>query len=157
MCMGPKIAGAILLTAILAGCAQTQNSASEGKLISPPQAVFMAATAAPEMVPGDFALQVRAAGRADGNVYLNSELDYRDQRNLSIAIAPLAQADLEKRYGQPPDQFFSGKAIVVHGAARRVKIFFLADGLPTDKYYYQTHVAVYDASQIALAEPSQPK
>jgi len=139
---GFKIAGTILLAAVLAG---------------PAQAVFLAATAAPEMVTGAFALQVRAAGRAEDNVYLNSELDYRDQRNLSIAITPLAKLDLEKRYGQPPDQFFIGKDIVVHGAARRMKIIFLADGQPTDKYYYQTHVVVYDASQITIAEPSQPK
>jgi hypothetical protein len=109
------------------------------------------------MVPGAFALHVQAAGRANGNVYLNSELDYRDQRNLSIALQPLAIADLEKRFGQPPDQFFIGKDIVVGGAARRVKIFFVADGSPTDKYYYQTHVVVYDANQIRIANTPQPK
>ncbi len=101
-------------------------------------------------MPGRFALHVQSAGRQDGNIYLNSELDYRDQRNLTVAIMPAAIEALTRRYGQPPDQFFAGKNIVVDGAARRMKIVFMADDAPSDKYYYQTHVAVEQADQIRI-------
>lgn len=119
-------------------------------LTSPEAAIHDANAKAPQAVPGRFVLHVRSAGRQDGNVYLNSELDYRDQRNLTVAIMPAAIDALAQRYGQPPDAFFLGKNIVVDGAARREKIVFMTNGMPSDKYYYQTHVVVERDDQIRL-------
>jgi len=119
-------------------------------LTSPEAAIHEANAQAPQAVPGRFALHVQSAGRQDGNVYLNSELDYRDQRNLTVAIMPAAMGALARRCGQPPDQFFLGKNIVVDGAARREKIVFMANGMPSDKYYYQTHIVVERGDQIRL-------
>jgi hypothetical protein len=147
-----RLFGPVLLAALLTASALAQDRRDE-KILSPQQAVMMAAGG--ETVWGKFGLHVQAAGRADGKLFLNSELDYRDQRNLSIAIAPQAIIDLEKRTSQPPDQFLLGKDIAVSGAARRVKITFLSDGKPSDKYHYQTHVPVYDARQIEIVD--QPK
>ena len=96
----------------------------------------------------DFTLRVRATGRAGGILYLNSEADYRDQRALTIAVLPSAQAALRVRYGPEPDAYLRGRAIRVRGRARRVRSNFMDDGQPTGKYYYQTHVRVTDADQI---------
>lgn len=96
---------------------------------------------------------VRATGRERGRVYLNSERDYRDQRNLTISIDPATSKALERRLGSRPDDFFKGKLIEVRGAAERVRIGFFEDGKPTGLYYYQTHVRVRDPNQIILAAP----
>ncbi len=123
----------------------------DGETLTTPEAAIHEANAqAPQAVPGRFALHVQSAGRQDDNVYLNSERDYRDQRNLAVEVLPAASDALARRYGQPPDQFFVGKNIVVDGAARRVKIVFMAHGMPSDKYYYQTHVVVEREDQIRL-------
>ncbi len=144
-------AGCVLL---LSGCSTAQlppPNALSGD-ISPREAVVAAADAAPRSVPGTFALLVRATGRGGRRVYLNSELDYRDQRNVTVNIDPGAAAALERRFGAPADEFFRGKFIRVRGAARRVRIHFITDGRPTGLYYYQTHVAVGDADQITVVE-----
>lgn len=143
-----------LLPLLLAACA-THPDARLGAAdtIIPSEAVMRAADAAPQGVRGTFAMQVRASGVDHGITYLNSEKDYRDQRNLSIAVAPQAAQALEARFHAPLSQALVGQDIVVHGAARRVKIWFSSQGQPTDKYYYQTHVVVETADQLQLAAP----
>lgn len=83
-------------------------------------------------------------------LHLNSETDYHDQRNLTITVLPAAEAGLAARLGKPPIEAMVGRDIVVTGRARRVRIVFFDDGKPTDNDYYQTHVVVSDADQIAL-------
>jgi hypothetical protein len=122
--------------------------------VTPRQAIERAADAAPAGVDGTFTLQVRAVGVQDGILYLNSERDYRDQRNLSIDIPPSVAAALLAKYGSPPMTFLMGKHIAVTGQARRVTIWFQCDGKATDKYYYQTHVELHDASQIEILPES---
>lgn len=139
------IAGALAFVAC--GCASV---ADEG-VLTPPEAVFRAAGAAPAGVHAIFVMPVRAAGRDGGRIYLNSERDYRDQRNLSISIGPRAAAALAARHGAAPDAFFPGRRIRVTGAARRVRIDFRDSARrPTGLYYFQTHVDVESADQIAL-------
>jgi hypothetical protein len=140
-----------LIGALLAGCAASADRPSRADpAMGPVEAIVRAAEAAPRPVPGWFAMTVRATGVDDGWTYLNSELDYRDQRNLSIAIAPAAARALALQYGAPPHPWFQGRTIRVAGRAERVKIAFTAGGRPTDKYYYQTHVRVYAADQIRV-------
>lgn len=138
----------LLLTAIVTGAGAADFT--DDTLIDPEKAIHEANAQAPALIPGHFALRVQAAGRQEDRIFLNSETDYRDQRNLTIAIEPAAIAALAARYGAPPDQFFLGKNIVVDGAAQRVKITFFASGRPTGKYYYQTHVVVDQPDQIRL-------
>ena len=118
--------------------------------IDPSSAVQLAAAAPRDGVTGVFALTVRAVGRDGHGVYLNSEADYHDQRNLTVALAPSVAVQLEERLGGTLEQRLRGRAIQVSGTARRTKIVFLADGKPTGKYYYQTHVRVTDAARIQL-------
>lgn len=117
----------------------------------PRDAIFLAADAAPRSLPGRFLLLVKASDRSGEKVYLNSEKDYRDQRSLNIIIQPNAARDLQMRHGQAPDRFFVGKQILVTGEAERAKIWFAsANGVVSDKYYYQTHVVVRSADQIQI-------
>jgi hypothetical protein len=119
--------------------------------IKPAEAVQQAAAAAPAGVSGVFPLTVQATGSQDGFIYLNSELDYRDQRNLSIALTAKAAQQLQAQLGSSPEVALKGHRIIVSGVAKRVTIRLSQDGKPTDKYYYQTHVLASDARQIELA------
>ena len=105
---------------------------------------------------GTFGMFVRSTGQSGGHVFLNSEVDYRDPRNLSIDIDMRATKLLRKQVGATPDQFYKDKWIVVRGTVRRVPIVFLDDrGRGTGKYYFQTHVFVREPGQIAIA-PANP-
>jgi hypothetical protein len=133
---------------LVAACTAAEYGAG---LITPEEAVMAAASAAPQGIAGTFALTVRGVGTQDGRFYLNSQPDYRDQRNLTIDIDPSVERTLESRLGASPLCYFAGRSIIVTGVAQRVKIFFISDGQFTDKYYYQTHVRVSYPEQIRLA------
>ena len=128
----------------------TAAPAPAGELISPVQAIYSAAKVAPDGIKARFGLLVQASGHQDGNVYLNSELDYRDQRNLTVAIASRAIGEFKAKYASDPEVFFKGKRIAVDGVARRVTIFIGLNGRKTDKFYYQTHVIVKSVEQIQI-------
>lgn len=147
-----KMKGFMLALVLLSisGCATTQPGLGKRYWVQPSQAVQLAAAAAPRGVAGTFSLTVKSTGSQNGLVFLDSEFDYRDQRNLSIALTTGTARQLLKRLGLSSVVALKGKHILVHGVARRVKIVFIANGRPTDKYYYQTHVRVSHASQIVL-------
>ena len=138
-----------LVIALAAGCASPPPKSESSRWIDPSQAVQLAAASARTGVTGVFAMTVKATGKTT-RVHLNSELDYRDQRNLSIAVEPAAAEELALQLGSPPEIALKGKQILVTGTAKRTKIVFISDGKPTNKYYYQTHVSVTKASQIQL-------
>jgi hypothetical protein len=118
--------------------------------IAPAEAIQRAAEAAPTGVPGIFAMHVQATGTQDGCAYLNSELDYRDQRNLTVAISPNAAKAMAAKLGASPLDYYKGKVILVHGSAYRTKIRITVDHRYTGKYYYQTHVRVMDPAQVEV-------
>jgi hypothetical protein len=127
--------------------------AQQAVRITPRQAVMAAADVAPNGVGGIFAMRVSATGRAGERVYLNSEADYRDQRNLTINIAPEAARALARRHEAQLDVVFRGHRIEVQGVAQRTRIDFLnSRRRPTGLYYYQTQVAVDDADQIRIVD-----
>lgn len=121
--------------------------------IKPQKAVMRAAAAGPQGVSGVFEMTVRATGHAGGRVFLNSETDYRDPRNLSIAMNERTAAALRDKLGATSDDYFVGRKIFVRGTALKVKVWFTDDaGRATDKYYYQTHVPVADAVQVSVRD-----
>ncbi len=142
------IAAILLLPLALGGCASVPDGSSQW--IAPSDAVQLAAAAAPRAVRGQFHLRVQNTGSQNGNVYLNSERDYRDQRNLTVTLTPHAIEQYTRLTGQDPLQAFRNQDIVVSGAAARVRIGFFIDGKPSDKYYYQTQLVVDDTSQIRV-------
>lgn len=115
--------------------------------IEPYAAIWMAAQAAPRAAPGVFGLQVRAVDVDQGRGYINSETDYRDPRNVTVRLEPGALAML----GPEPRAVLARQLrqhLRVQGAVQRTRIDFLADGQPSGKYYYQTHIQVTDLAQI---------
>jgi saccharopine dehydrogenase-like NADP-dependent oxidoreductase len=121
--------------------------------IKPEKAVMRAAAAAPEGVNGVFEMTVRATGHAQGKFFLNSQSDYRDPRNLSVAMTEQTAVELRQRVGATSDSFFMDRKIFVKGMARQVKVYFTdSDGHVSDKYYYQTHVPVAAAVQISVRD-----
>jgi len=140
----------VLLVALMATACSTRLPADEARWLQPPQAIQLAADAAPRGVAGVFVMRVKAVGATDHVVYLNSETDYRDQRNLTVAVSPAAARQLEARLGAPLARALDRQRILVRGAARRVRIDFVSEDVPSGKYYYQTQVRVTDAAQIQL-------
>lgn len=140
---------ALVFILLLAGCAST-TSTSSPVFSDPMQIIKAAADSAPKGVPGQYTLQIVATGSQGRYVYLNTEDDYRDQRAITVALHPKIIAQLSAKYGMSPQEYFVNKAIVVDGEAQRVKIVFISDGKPTNKYYYQTHIRLMDISQLEV-------
>lgn len=145
LCGGPMVTRAL----------KAMRTSGKGARIPAGAAVMMAADKAPAAVPGLFVISVQASGRSGEGLFLNSEKDYRDQRNLSVHLLPKAQEELRRRYRQEPDTMFNGMVIQVLGWAQRTKIGFFANGQPSGSFYYQTHVVVDSADQIEVLE-NQP-
>ncbi len=144
-----------LLAAAAVGCAQAPPPPSSAEVAGAQAAISAASRAAPGGARGSYVMRVRGTGRADGNTYLNSETDYRDQTNLTIALTPASLAGLKARYGDPPERALQGRMVRVDGVARRVRVEFLANGRPTGKYYFQTHVDVAAADQLTLFDDAR--
>lgn len=143
---------AVLGLLCLAGCVTTQEtpaSAPAPARVTPVQAI-MAAAENPGGLSGVFRLQVKGAGWQQGTFYLNSEADYRDQRCLTIALSPSVARELQTRFGTDLATAFVGKTIEVSGTAQRVTVWFMNNGVRTEKYYYQTHVPVRDLAQLVV-------
>ena len=101
-------------------------------------------------VRGEFLVTVRSLGSDRDRSFLNSERDYRDQRNLTIEMPTTMLPALERRLGVAFKDLQS-RRLVVTGVARRVRVDFIGDGRPTGKYYYQTHVRVDSPTQLSFA------
>jgi hypothetical protein len=142
------VAFVLLLASCQSGPLAPNLSAAPG--MTAVQAVLTAADSAPRGVPGNFALVVRRAAMVGPRLFLNSEADYRDQRNLSVAIQPHALPGLRQRLGKNLRAALVGRDIRVRGVARRVRIGIFENGKPTQLYYYQTHVSVDSADQISV-------
>jgi hypothetical protein len=146
---------ALALVLVPADSLAAQTGAGS-RVLTAREAIVAAADAADSVAPaahvvrGVFELPVRATGRQDGRLYANSERDYRDQRNLTVAIEPAAEAGLRERLGGDPAAALVGRRLRVTGAAQRVTIRFSCGDGPSDKYYYQTHVRVFRADQVAV-------
>jgi hypothetical protein len=119
----------------------------------PEEAVMKAASAAPGFISAVFDFIVRGAAQVGPDFFLNSEEDYRDQRNISAALSPDVQRQLRNSFGDDLSKYFLGHHILVVGPAKRVQIFIGDVGKPSAKYYYQTHIAVVNPDQLDLSDP----
>ncbi len=142
------LCSAILLLA-LAGCAVQPDIVPAKPGLNAWDAIVLSEQAAPQAVPGLFSLHIRNADRVGDLVYLNTELDYRDRRNVTVVLTPQVMKEFAKIYpDQAPEHYFPGRSIVVNGAAVRRTIWFISEGKKTEKYYFQTHIPVWQAGQI---------
>ncbi|WP_394779540.1 hypothetical protein [Undibacterium sp.] len=135
--------------ACLLAAAVVPVHASVDEAPGPARAIALAQKAAPAPVKGVFEMDIKAVGHDRGQIYLNSEDDYRSKDNLSIHLLPSAEAELKRTLAVADlDETLKGRRIRVDGKVRQVKIWFLENGVKTDRFYYQTHVLVRDADQI---------
>ncbi len=146
-CGGNRVTYAVLKALLRSG-----YGARVAALLAP----IAAADEAPDGVPGVFVLNVQATGRSKGDLYLNSEIDYRDPRNFSVRILPKAQEELRKKFGDDFEAALKRKPVEVMGVVKRTKIMFTANGVDTGKFYYQTHLIMQSADQIELLEDRPP-
>lgn len=137
-----------LAIALLGGCSSVHRT-SQG-WIEPVEAVRMANEDPAYGVRGEFVMTVKALDSYPERSFLNSELDYRDQRNLTVRMPTSILPELEERLGVKFEDL-KGRQLVITGVARRARIDFVSDNRPTGKYYYQTHVSVDSPTQIDLA------
>lgn len=141
------------LVALVAGCSSTQNATTMEKAFAysdTMEIIRSAAESAPNGVEGDYILKIKGAGNQGKFVYLNSELDYRDPRAVTVALHPTVVPAFIEQYGANPQDYFVNKSISVSGKAQRIRINFSIQNKPSSKYYYQTHIRVTDISQIKI-------
>jgi hypothetical protein len=118
--------------------------------LRPEEAVIKAAQADVAGIVAVYEVDVVRANEVGKDIFLGTQEDYRDQRNLAIAIRPSAFKQLMTRHGAPLAEKLKGRKLLVGGRARPVRIALTEDGKPTGKYYYQTHVVVTHANQIEV-------
>ena len=138
---------------VISGCSTTslQSPISYSDSI---EVIRTAAESAPNGVEGLYTLKIKAVGSQGPYFYLNTELDYRDQRAVTVALHPSTIEQFTAKYGTSPQDYFVDKSIRVEGQAKRVRINFISQGKKTEKYYYQTHIRVTDVSQIEVINES---
>jgi len=144
----------ILLSSIiiLGGCKSTTFDTPPKVGMTAIDAIELSEEAAPKSARGIFFLSIKASGSQKQYVYLNTEQDYRDRRNVSVVLLPEFQKAFIKKYGVSPDKVLVDKSITVNSFAKRIKIYFFEDGKPTDKYYFQTHIPVKHLKQLKFCE-----
>ena len=145
---------ALLLPVLLlsAGCAHRSVTAppmTAAGLITPAEAVHAANDDPRNGISGTFLVTVRNIDLTGHGLYLNSETDYRHQANLTVWLAP-DQADALQLDNLPLERLVN-RRLLVQGTARRAKIVFSTDGIPSDKYYYQTQLRLNDPRQVRFA------
>ena len=149
----------ICMLMTLVGCAKTQTIQNEFepnrtyKNTNVMEIIRQAAEAAPKSVRGEYVLNIQASGVHRDMLYLNTELDYRDPRCVTISISPQVFKILRKRHAEYATDYYIGKKVIVNGNARRVTIGVSPEGKPPWKYYYyQTHIYVSNLSQLSVLE-----
>jgi hypothetical protein len=146
----------LALLVLVPGCTTIVPTPPAPADIDPVRAVLDAA-ASPEGVTGVFRMEVRGTTRQGDWLYLNSEADYRDQRCLTIAIPSPIARDIEKLLQGDPAVLLKGRTIRVMGTAKRTTIWFFANGVRTDSFYYQTHVIVRELEQFEIVADGTPR
>ncbi len=104
---------------------------------------------APKGLKGEFVLTIKNSGKQNSRIYLNTQEDYRDRRNITVTLNPSFQKQFHAQYNTDIRNYYEDQTILVKGVAKRVKIWVTASGRKPTKYYFQTHIVVNDLSQIS--------
>ncbi|TQF70651.1 hypothetical protein [Pseudoalteromonas luteoviolacea] len=129
-------------TLLLGACSSTYNLDQTMDLIAATE------ENAPNGVQGTFQFEIKAGDKIRGEVFLNTQEDYRDRRSITIALTPEVVKEFIRKEGLTPNVYFIGKKVEVTGEAKREKIAFFSRGKKTSKYYFQTHITVDSLDQI---------
>lgn len=140
----------ILSIWVLSACNSTHEIASKSEVTNIIQLIEIAKRRYPESVRGTFQIPIKATGSQSGFVYLNSNVDYREPTNITLALAPSTIKAFTKTYNLSPDLYFKNKVVEVRGQVERIKIYKYKNGKRTKKYYFQTHIRVTSIDQIRV-------
>tara|TARA_R110000787_G_scaffold264849_3_gene370791 strand:- start:198 stop:641 length:444 start_codon:yes stop_codon:yes gene_type:complete len=140
----------LLSILVLSACTTTSGVTSNPVSTDVMRLIEQTEANAPGGVKGTFQFSIKASGIERNVVYLNTELDYRDRRNFTVALHPKTIEAFTKKYGSSPDAYFINKNIEVTGEAKQTKVWFFSNGMRTKKYYFQTHIRVKSINQIKV-------
>ncbi|MEW6997472.1 hypothetical protein AADZ86_07195 [Colwelliaceae bacterium BS250] len=140
----------LLSILVLSACTTTSNVTSNQASTDVMRLIEETEINAPDGVKGTFQFSIKASGVERKVVYLNTELDYRDRRSVTVALHPKTIAAFTKKYGSSPEVYFINKNIEVTGEAKQMKIWFFSNGIRSEKYYFQTHIRVKSINQIKV-------
>ncbi|PKH87484.1 hypothetical protein [Colwellia sp. Bg11-28] len=140
----------LLSILVLSACTTTPEVTSNLASTDVMKLIEKTAANAPNAIKGTFQVSIKASEAIRRVVYLNTELDYRDRRSITIELHPKTIAVFTKKYGLQPDEYFINKNIEITGEAEQVKIWFFSNGKRTNKYYFQTHIKVKSINQIKV-------
>jgi hypothetical protein len=140
----------LLSILVLSACSTTPATTPPSAPTDVMQLIVQSEASAPKGIKGTFQLSIKASGMENGTTYLNTELDYRDRRNITLALLPNTIAAFTAKYGSAPDTYFVNNNVEVTGEAKRFKTWFSVNGKRTDKYYFQTHINVGSIDQIKV-------
>ena len=146
--MNYKLSIALSLLFSLSGCVSMPEDSTLESELTAQDAIELSEDAAPKIAPGTFSLLIKAVGTQRQYVYLNTELDYRNRRNVSVVLLPQFQEAFMNKYGASAEAMLLNERVTVSSFAKRMQIFFYEDGKQTDKYYYQTHIPVKRLDQV---------
>ena len=140
----------ILSILILSACSSTAEVTSKSEVTDIIQLIEQAKRRFPESVRGTFKIPIKATGIQNGIVYLNSNLDYREPTNITLALAPSTIKEFAKTYNSSPSSYLKNKTLEVTGKVERIKIYMYESGKRTKQYYFQTHIKVTAIDQIRV-------
>jgi hypothetical protein len=139
-----------ILVLFLQGCSSTTPSSSSFAPTDIIKLIDVAKRRYPEPVRGTFQIPIKASGTQHGFVYLNTNVDYREPTNLTLALAPSTLKAFTDIYNTQPHEYFINKLLAVTGQVKRVKIYRYKNGKRTKKFYFQTHIKVSSVDQIKV-------
>lgn len=140
----------VLSILILCACSSTQEVASKPQVTDIIQLIEQAKRRFPEGIRGTFQIPIKATGSQHDVVYLNSNLDYREPTNITLALAPFVIEAFTSTYKSSPELYFINKTLEVTGKVERIKIYMYENGKRTKRYYFQTHIRVTSIDQIKV-------
>lgn len=142
---------AVLGTLLFLGaCSSTPESQPRPTLTNVMALIEESEASAPNGVAGTFTLKIKTVGKHQGYVYLNTEEDYRDRRNVAVRLNQQTMNEVLNSINDSPEQSLVGKIVVVTGQAKRIRIDFIHEGRTTSFYYYQTHIDINDKATISI-------
>jgi hypothetical protein len=140
----------ILSILVLSACSSTPEVALKSEATNIIQLIEQAKRRYPEAVRGTFQIPIKATGSQNGVVYLNSNLDYREPTNITLALAPSTIEAFSNTYKISPDLYFINKILEVTGKVERIRIYLYKNGKRTRKFYFQTHIRIFSINQIRV-------
>ncbi len=132
----------LVLVVLMTGCAVKDTQVMS--------LIAQTAERAPAGIDGEFVLNIKATGQQGPRVYLNTELDYRDRRNVTVVLTPEVARYFATTPKASPLEYFLNKRLRIKGTAKQVTIWFFKDGERSEKYYYQTHINIDSHHQIEV-------